>query len=131
MNEWLPFAEAVLNARRSFIIMHDDDRITNRRQRRADGKPEVVTTVTSDPATRAKIDAVPQGDGTYTLFDRMFDGYEVFVPWTSRSPLGMIETPSRRWSAATHDNLMAASAWALREHGPNAPADRQHPELRW
>lgn len=129
ISEWLSFAEAALNTRRSFNIMYDDDRVTFRKQRRADGELEVVTTVTSDPATRAKMDAMPQGDGTYDLFDRMFDGYEVFVPWASKTRLGAIQTPSRQWRPATQDELMAIALSVMEEHGLKAPADQQDPDI--
>lgn len=85
VDEWRAFAEANLYGRRFFSIMNGDDRIEFRRVRDEDGAHHLVTTVEPDPRTRARIDGLAQGDGTYDLFDRLIDGYDVFAPYTFNS----------------------------------------------
>ncbi|WP_030164148.1 hypothetical protein [Spirillospora albida] len=81
VEEWREFVEANLYGRRTLAIMNGDDRLTFRRVRDEDGTLHLVTTVEPDPRTRARIDRLSQGDGTYDLFDRLIDGYDVFAPY--------------------------------------------------
>jgi hypothetical protein len=64
----------------SFTIMHGADRIYFQAGEVGD-RIEPVVRVTHDPEARARLDALSIGDGTYDLFDQLFDGFEVFVPW--------------------------------------------------
>ncbi|RAY11438.1 hypothetical protein DPM19_30955 [Actinomadura craniellae] len=129
LEEWMPFAETALNTRRVFHVMHGEDRIGFRQVRDAEGRLEVVTTVSADPAARAKIDALSEGDGTYSLFDRIFDGYELFVPWSSKYAIRSITTPSRSWHAETLDFLMSHARSAKVERWSTPPVYSTDPDL--
>ncbi|GAA1016852.1 hypothetical protein Aple_042680 [Acrocarpospora pleiomorpha] len=97
--DWRPFAMSVfaLNSRRTFNVMHGEDRVGFRAVRSADGRIELVTSVEQHPLARKRIDALECGDGTYDMFDQLFDGYEVFVPWSTIP--ATITTPARSWRA--------------------------------
>jgi hypothetical protein len=89
-----------------FTIMHGTDRIRFEREEIADNRFEPRVTVVPDPEARARVDALRTGDGSYDMFERMFDGHELFVPWD------MHQKVNRPGSAA--DTLLAACVWDLR-----------------
>ncbi len=65
-----------------FNIMFGTDRIHfERREIGGTGRFEPVVTTVEDPETAAKLSKLNFGDGTHEEFERLFDGYEIFVPW--------------------------------------------------
>ncbi|TDD25100.1 hypothetical protein [Nonomuraea diastatica] len=109
LEDWTPFAEAALNMRRSFGIMHGDVRVEFRKRKLADGRSEVYTTETPAPAARAQIDRLSMGDGTYDMFDQIMDGYDIFLPWTSKERSWTVKTPDRVWYVTTLDVLIGTT----------------------
>ncbi|RSM86576.1 hypothetical protein DMH04_13070 [Kibdelosporangium aridum] len=82
--EWGPLAHESYEET-GFNILHGTDRIHF--------LPGAEPTVHSDPEARARVDALPSGDGTYDDFERLFDGYELFVPW---DVFGRVKAPGSR-----------------------------------
>jgi hypothetical protein len=117
IGEWRPFAQAAfeLNPRRTMSVLHGEDRITFRGSRDADGQVEVVTSVSKDRAARAQVDKLSFGDGSYDEFGRLFDGWEVFVPWSTIP--GRFATSTRTWSASTLQRLEGGMRATLAELG--------------
>lgn len=91
VDEWRSLA--AVPVRRECAVLRGDDRTHFRRLKTQDetGKFGVEITTTKAPDERKLVDALSTGDGTYELFEQLFDGYEVFVPWSTN--VGTIEAP--------------------------------------
>ena len=82
--EWRPL---VAQMPRRFSMLHGDERLDIRRRPERDASGARVVSVDAAPAAelRAQVDALSTGDGTHDLFEQLFDGHELFVPWTTGS----------------------------------------------
>ncbi|MCE7002923.1 hypothetical protein LWC34_08765 [Kibdelosporangium philippinense] len=81
IEEWGPLAQQSYEDL-GLNILHGNDRIHF--------LPSTEPTVHHDPEARALVDALPYCDGSYDDFERLFDGYELFVPWDS---FGAVHVP--------------------------------------
>jgi hypothetical protein len=82
--EWGPLAPHSYEET-GFNILHGTDRVHF--------LPDKEPTVHHDPEARARVDALPYRDGSYDDFERLFDGYELFVPW---DVFGPVKAPGSR-----------------------------------
>lgn len=82
--EWRPL---VASMPRRFSMLHGDERLDVRRRAEKDPSGGRVVSVDAAPAAdlRAQVDALSTGDGTHDWFEQLFDGFELFVPWTTGS----------------------------------------------
>jgi hypothetical protein len=82
--DWRPLANRPMP--REFNVLRGTKRYHfRRRPERVPGTTDWrVDIVASDASELAEqVRALPCGDGTYAQFERLFDGFEVFVPWRS------------------------------------------------